>query len=241
MPTANEQKIKHQEKAEKIRDLISKAEQNRNYSLNVREDFFTLLTNIGGVMTTSQAQDVLKFIDGNRTPVQTYKAERFLYPEIAAKRLTVDRDRKLVYEGPRCDIAYDPAILWGFTYIIKNAKSVDDILSAVAVGGANRSISFTAQGEYQKILFANHGTVDVLGRQIYANEQALLKTPLNPDMIRPLYVIFLTETDKKAVDATFERLADLDIKFNHRIVVPHGDWVDNQIGFTEYEVAPESD
>ncbi len=51
----------------------------------------------------------------------------------------------------------------------------------------------------------------------------------------------IRRTDKKAVDAIFERLADLDIRFTHRIVVPHGDWVDNQIGFTEYEVAPESD
>ena len=234
-----EQLKQRQEQGEHIRSLIAKAEKGRKYSLNVREDFFTLLTNIGGVMTLSQAQDVLRIIDGGRTPVETYKATRFLYPEIAAKRITIDHERGLLYEGPRCDITYDPAILWGLSYVIKTAKDVDDVINTVAVSGAHRAITCYNQGEYQKIYFVNHGSVNTLGMQIAANEQALLQMPMNPDLVRPLYIIFFTEVKKEGIDATFSRLDDLEIKFNHRIVVPHGDWYDNMIDFTEYEIAPE--
>ncbi len=242
-------KAKKEEQIKNIRGMISRANHERKYSFNVRSDFFTILMNMGGVMTLKQAHDTLEMIDGSRIPSLAYRAEKFLYPEIKAHRIAIDHDKQLVYEGQFCDIVYDPYVLWAYSYILKISRTrseqgfkvLDDILSPVATLGQNRSITCTCDGEYQKIFFTDHASVANLGRQILANEQVLLQMPVNPDLVRPLYIVFVTETDKAAINLTLDRLAELDIKSKHRIVVPVGNWMENDPGFEEYEVAPDED
>ena len=228
-----------EERKQEIRERIAKAEQARQYSLNTREDFFTLLTNVGGVMTLPQAQCVLEKIDGGRVPTHIYRPDKFFYSEVAARRITIDYERKLLYEGPKKDLVYDPSVLWGFSYVLRNAADLNDILSPVVTTGQDKSITYTCNKEYQKLFFVNHSTVANLGRQIAANEQAISKMPMNPDLIRPLYVIFITETERSLVEATLDKLEALGLGYKHRVVVPSGGWHDNQADFTEYDSVDE--
>lgn len=229
-------------KMEYMRMLIERTSEERTYSKNVRSDFMSILTNVGGAMTYEQAKYIIRCIDERSRVIKNYNPEKYFMQEKRCDRLATDIDSNIVCLGPTVSsVRYNPVILWGLGYVINCCATPDDFLSIMVSESGVNSITYTADRRYCQLLFANHANTADVVRSIAMNDAMLAKTAGNIEELRPLYVIFVTETSGDAIDLTLERLGDLDLKVKHKVVTVSGGWRDLKCDYTEYEMSEDGE
>lgn len=225
-------------KMEYMRSLLERTAEERTYSKNVRADFMNILTNVGGVMTYEQAKYIIRCIDERSSIIKNYNPEKYFMQEKRVDRLATDITSNIVCLGPTTkNVKYNPTILWGLGYVLNCCSAPDDFLSIYVMEAGVNNITYTADGKYCQLLFTNHSNTADIVRSIAQNDAQLARTAGNIDEIRPLYVVFVTETEKDLIDLTLERLGDLELKVSHKVVTVSGGWRDLKCDYTEYEMS----
>lgn len=196
-----------------------------NRSVNVREDFSFILSNVGEVMTLQQAEKVLKILDSGRMPDHKYRPGTFLLPDIESCKISIDTNRGLIglYSGSkRKDIAYDKAALWGISLALDFIDNADDLTSMRLYSDSIKTLDFTFSGKMYKIIYVNHKSIAQVAQTLLETEKKLQRTQMNTDMIRPHYMFLITDTERDLRDLAFERLEELNVQYPHTIVTVAG-------------------
>lgn len=209
-----------------------------NESYNVREDFMSILLNLGGAMTFKQAQKVLKTLDSARLPDHKYNPTVYLMPDIEGCKLSIDRQRGLIglYSGSkRKDVPYDKAALWGISLALDFIDNPDDLTSLRLYKDSLTTLDFTFNGKIYKVIYANHSSIPQVAQILLETEKKLQRSGMNVDLIRPRYMFLVTDTEKNLRDLAFERLEQLDVQYPHTIVIVAGGYEFDQPQFEYYE------
>ena len=230
-------------RSEKTRARVEEAERMRRYSIDVHSDFLEIMRSVGGVLTYDQAANIIQNIDERAVQSKAFAPSRYLMSEFKSGIVTSDIENGIIYLGRKTNAkAFDPTILWALNYIFRQCKSVDDYMSIdVLAGGAGKNIQYCVDGEYCRLYFASSLTIQDTARRILQNEELLYRSAGNIDSIRPLYVIFLTDTDKAKIELSLERLDGIGLQVSHKVVSVFGGWRDLKPEYTEYTISAEEE
>lgn len=192
-------------------------------STNIREDFLSILSSVGGAVTFQQAKKMLSLLGENELPEHKYRPESYLLPDVRARRVTLDKERELVYLGSnKAEHLYDKAALWGISCVLDLIDNAGDLTSVRQYLGGEKMIDFTLHGELYKLMYASARTVPQVAHMIATSEYQIRVIPLDTNLIRPHYLILVTETEKALRNLTMKRIGELNIEVPHTIVTVSG-------------------
>ena len=194
-----------------------------NQSINIREDFLAILSQVGGAVTCSQAKKMLALLGENALPEHKYRPESYLLPDARARRVTIDKEKEIVFLGSsKTANLYDKAALWGISCVLDLIDNAGDLTSVRQYLGGEKVIDFTLHGELYKLIYASSRTTAQVAQIIANSEQQIRKIPIDTDTIRPHYLILVTETEKPLRNLTIKRIGELNIGVPHTIVTVSG-------------------